>query len=113
MRWCALVLAVVVATATGVAAAADGPGYTTWEETFVDTSRSTPHPSGVVEPQRTLVTAIYRPAKRKGRFPLIVFSHGIAGHPRKFTKLFAKWAAAGYVVAAPVFPLTNDQTPMN
>ena len=33
------------------------------------------------------------------------------GHPRKFTRLFARWADAGYVVAAPAFPHTNDETP--
>jgi len=47
-------------------------------------------------------------AGRQGPFPLIVFAHGFAGHPDKFTKLFAAWAAGGYVVAAPAFPLTND-----
>ena len=40
----------------------------------------------------------------KGPFPLIVFAHGSAGHPEKFTKLFSSWAAAGYIVAAPAFP---------
>jgi dienelactone hydrolase len=53
------------------------------------------------------VTAIYRPT-RKGRFPVIVFSHGVSGHPEKFTKLFAAWASAGYVIAAPAFPRTNS-----
>lgn len=111
MRRCAwAVLVVAVLAASG--ARATRPEYATWEETFVDTSRTTRHPSGVTEPQRTLVTHIYRP-NRKGRFPLIVFAHGLAGHPRKFTQLFAVWAAAGYVVAAPTFPLTNDRAPMN
>ncbi|HEV3486329.1 MAG TPA: hypothetical protein VG106_13040, partial [Vicinamibacterales bacterium] len=41
--------------------------------------------------------------------PLIVFGHGMWGHPRKFTRLFARWAGAGYVVAAPAFPHTNDE----
>jgi dienelactone hydrolase len=39
---------------------------------------------------------------------LIVFAHGASGHPEKFTKLFSAWADAGYVVVAPVFPLTNS-----
>jgi dienelactone hydrolase len=101
------VLAVAASALLAASGAQAGGDFTTWEETFVDTSRSTRLPSGITEPQRTLVTAIYRPA-RKGRFPLIVFSHGFAGHPDKFTKLFAAWAEAGYVVAAPAFPLTND-----
>jgi dienelactone hydrolase len=56
------------------------------------------------------VTAIYRP-NGSGQFPLIVFAHGFAGHPDKFTKLFAVWADAGFVVVAPTFPLTNDHAP--
>jgi predicted dienelactone hydrolase len=35
----------------------------------------------------------------------------MAGYPRKFEDLHAGWAAAGYAVAAPVFPLSNDGTP--
>ena len=56
------------------------------------------------------MTAIYRP-NGIGQFPLIVFAHGFAGHPEKFTKLFAAWADAGFVVAAPAFPLTNSHVP--
>ena len=33
------------------------------------------------------------------------------GHPRKFTQLFVHWVHAGYVVAAPAFPHTNDENP--
>jgi dienelactone hydrolase len=113
MKTCVLaVVASLTLAASGARAGASEPGFTAWEQTFVDTSRTTRHPSGVTEPQRTLVTAIYRPS-RKGRFPLIVFSHGFAGHPDKFTELFAAWAAAGYVVAAPAFPLTNDHAVMD
>jgi dienelactone hydrolase len=82
-------------------------GHTTWTETFVDTSRPTVPVAGPAAPSRTLETAIYRP-DGWGRFPLIVFAHGIVGHPEKFTKLFSAWADAGFVVAAPAFPLTNS-----
>jgi dienelactone hydrolase len=81
-------------------------GHTTWDETFVDHSRQTVPRTGTSLPSRTLVTTIYRP-KGSGPFPLIVFSHGSAGHPEKFTRLFSAWADAGFVVAAPAFPLTN------
>lgn len=54
------------------------------------------------------MTTIYRP-NGTGPFPLIVFSHGLAGHPEKFTKLFSAWADAGFAIAAPAFPLTNNQ----
>jgi dienelactone hydrolase len=54
---------------------------------------------------RSLPTEIYMP-EADGRRPLIVFAHGYHGAPRKFTQLFGAWAAAGYAVVAPEFPLT-------
>ncbi len=83
------------------------PGHTSWIETFVDGSRRTIPVSGAPRPSRTLVTTIYRP-NGTGPFPLIVFSHGLDGHPDKFTKLFSAWADAGLAIAAPAFPLTNS-----
>jgi predicted dienelactone hydrolase len=75
-------------------------------ETFVDPSRPTGPPIGT--PDRTLVTTIRFP-ETGGPYPLIVLAHGFNGHPRKFTELTEAWARAGYVVAAPAFPLTNDE----
>ncbi|MDQ1480978.1 MAG: hypothetical protein QOI44_1839 [Actinomycetota bacterium] len=86
------------------------PGHTSWIETFVDRSRPTTPAAGTPMPSRTLVTALYRP-NGAGPFPLIVFSHGLDGHPAKFTKLFAAWADAGFAIAAPAFPLTNSRAP--
>jgi predicted dienelactone hydrolase len=79
---------------------------------LVDTSRPTPAngPQQPATDQRDLTTEVYVPAGT-GPFPLIAFSHGWAGHPRKFTELFQAWAEAGYVVAAPAFPISNDQAP--
>ena len=45
-------------------------------------------------------------------WPLVVFVHGWLGHPRKFTRLLDRWAAAGYAVAAPAFSRTNDEADM-
>ena len=59
---------------------------------------------------RPLPTAVYVPEAGTSA-PLIVFGHGFCGHPRKFTRLFARWVDAGYVVAAPAFPHTNDENP--
>jgi dienelactone hydrolase len=79
-------------------------------ETFVDTSRSTESANGQGNaPTRTLVTVIHYP-QSQGPFPLIVLAHGQTGHPNKFSQLMTAWASAGFVVAAPVFPLTNNQT---
>lgn len=81
--------------------------------TLVDRSRPTePGSQSPGSPERTLDTTLYVPDVPVGtRLPLIVFSHGLFGHPDKFTKLLSVWAAAGYVVAAPAFPLTNSTVP--
>lgn len=42
-----------------------------------------------------------------GPFPLIVFAHGFDATPDTYARLLRAWAQAGYVVAAPAFPLTN------
>ncbi|MGQ0804169.1 MAG: alpha/beta hydrolase family protein [Actinomycetota bacterium] len=75
-------------------------------ETFVDPSRPTGPPVGT--PDRTLATTIRFP-ETGGPYPLIVLAHGFNGHPRKFAELSEAWAKAGYVVALPTFPLTNDE----
>jgi dienelactone hydrolase len=51
------------------------------------------------------------PATAYGPFPLIVFAHGFNVTPATYTSLLQAWARAGYVVAAPVFPLTNSGAP--
>ena len=92
-------------------AATPAPAFTSRTETFVDRSRPTVAGAATpAAPDRSLVTTIYRP-EGKGPFPLIVFADGLSGHPDKFTQLLGAWAAAGYVVAAPVFPLTNANVP--
>jgi predicted dienelactone hydrolase len=51
------------------------------------------------------------PARTAGPFPLIVFAHGFNVTPATYASLMRAWTRAGYVVAAPVFPLTNANTP--
>ena len=78
---------------------------------LVDPSRPTPAGAGLPHAEdRRLVTDVYVPAGT-GPFPFIAFSHGLNGHPRKFTQLLGQWADAGYAVAAPAFPLSNDEVP--
>jgi len=43
-----------------------------------------------------------------GRFPLVVFSHGLKGSPERYQAALTGWAAAGFVVVAPVFPYTSQ-----
>ena len=85
--------------------------------TFVDSSRPTPAWNGTPQkPSRTLVTTIWYPAPGSGStgngpYPLIVFAHGLGGSPQDYQQLLKAWAAAGYVVAAPLFPLSSSETP--
>ena len=79
--------------------------------TFVDTSR--PTAAGAETPSsdvRTLVTPLAHPTSG-GPYPLIVLSHGLTGHPDEFTDTVPMWAADGFVVASPAFPLTNREVP--
>ncbi|HLY87266.1 MAG TPA: hypothetical protein VKO84_12275 [Gaiellaceae bacterium] len=46
-----------------------------------------------------------------GPWPLVVFGHGFATTPLLYERLLRAWAAAGYLVAAPVFPLGNANAP--
>jgi dienelactone hydrolase len=43
-----------------------------------------------------------------GRFPLVVFSHGLKGSPERYQAALSGWAAAGFVVVAPTFPYTSQ-----
>lgn len=46
-------------------------------------------------------------AVAKGRFPVVMFSHGLGGRPDDYATLLTRWARAGFVVAAPTFPHTS------
>lgn len=75
---------------------------------LVDRSRPTSAPNaGINEPVRTLETDVYVPKGSDPR-PLIVFSHGFNGSPKNFSLLLESWARAGYMVAAPQYPLTSN-----
>jgi dienelactone hydrolase len=93
--------------------------------TFVDASRPTNANGSSPElASRTLRTAIYYPALvpsrgdvipnappsppgKYGRYPLILFSHGLGGHATFQVEVLKSWASAGYVVTAPAYPLSN------
>ena len=79
----------------------------TVEQSFVDASRPTPATASSPEvASRTIATTIVYP-QAPGPFPLIVLNHGLTGMPSKLSRISTAWAAAGYVVAMPAFPLTN------
>jgi pimeloyl-ACP methyl ester carboxylesterase len=76
---------------------------------FVDRTRTVALPDGR-RVDRTVVTIVRYPAGG-GRYPLIVFGHGYALTPATYASLLRAWTSAGYVVAAPVFPLGNANAP--
>jgi fermentation-respiration switch protein FrsA (DUF1100 family) len=91
--------------------------------TFVDRSRTIRLANGTTEP-RTVVTEIRYPAAGAagandvrnaraagGPYPLVVFGHGFGVTPTPYAPLLDAWARAGYVVAAPIFPLGSALAP--
>jgi dienelactone hydrolase len=96
-------------------------------ETFLDVSRATPANGDLpAHVGRTLETTIFYPAvgapgivptraappdRAHGPYPLIVFAHGYGSAPDDYAPVLERWAAAGYVVAAPRFPLTRSDAP--
>ncbi|HEV3452822.1 MAG TPA: phospholipase [Acidimicrobiia bacterium] len=94
-------------------------------ETFVDATRPTPaNGSFAGSPTRTLPTLVLYPAvgpagptDRTGAapagraLPLIVFSHGSNSDGPTYEPLLRQWAEAGFVVAAPTFPLSRHGAP--
>lgn len=92
---------------------------------WTDGTRTIRLPNGRIEPRRLVTYVRYPtlerasetdefrapPARGAGPFPLIVFGHGFAVTPTIYATLLRAWAAAGYVVAAPVFPLENANAP--
>ena len=54
-----------------------------------------------------LPVAVHLPIGAAAPLPLIVVVHGRDGDPRSLRPLLDTWTAAGYVVAAPTFPVTR------
>jgi dienelactone hydrolase len=90
---------------------------------LLDSSRAIHLAGGRTQP-RALLTVVRYPAvgapgdgdvfgarAAPGPFPLVVFGHGFATTPTLYARLLQSWARAGYVVAAPVFPLENANAP--
>lgn len=55
---------------------------------------------------RVLKTTTWYP-RAEGRYPMVLFSHGLQGLPADFAPLLRQWAAAGFVVVAPAYPKTS------
>ncbi|XVV11853.1 alpha/beta hydrolase family protein [Actinoplanes sp. CA-131856] len=65
---------------------------------------------------RRLTTLLFFPAGRTtgtaaGRFPVVLFSHGLRSSPVRWRAALTAWASAGFVVAAPAYPHTSEFAP--
>lgn len=97
---------------------------------LVDTSRGTPaNGTAKALDHRNLPTWIWYPAAgdagpgpapspvqdgapaHEGRFPIVLFGHGVTGRAMYYQAVLQAWASAGYIVVAPDFPLSNGDTP--
>ena len=100
--------------AAGVAAAAAtrvSPPYAIGRQTVTIVERRTVRLRTGAVVARRLVTYIRYPVDGSGPFPLVVFGHGFDVTPAPYGALLDAWARAGFVVAAPVFPLENSGAP--
>ena len=77
---------------------------------LVDESRVAHFENGTTGP-RVLVTSVRYPANAHRALPLVVFAHGFALTPDSYAGLLDAWARAGYVVAAPAFPVERANAP--
>lgn len=96
---------------TTSAGLADGRPYEVErsELVVVDPSRPTAASAarGLAEqPSRTLPTLVLTPVGA-GPFPVVVFSHGVTASGPVYEPFLHEIAAAGYVVAAPTYPLSS------
>lgn len=108
-RTLSLVSSFVLACAAAGEAAAAGPiGVDVFR--FVDHGRTAHFRNGTVAP-RALLTYVRYPKGVRRPLPLIVFGHGFASTPTVYAPLLDAWARAGYVVAAPVFPVESANAP--
>lgn len=74
---------------------------------LVDRSRPTVSHGRQVSSARALTTTVWYPAGALANHPLIVFAHGYSVGVAPYVRVCQAWARAGFVVAAPEFPLTD------
>ncbi len=97
-------------------------------ETYVDASRPTDANNDFAgAPDRTIETVMWYPARGtasdgastpdaaldtdSGPYPLILLSHGWTANAQVYQLIARTWASAGYVVAAPNYPLSTTTAP--
>jgi pimeloyl-ACP methyl ester carboxylesterase len=101
--WACAALLCVLGLGVTAPVASLPPTYRVLQLRLVDHARKIRLPDGRRVP-RSIDTTVRVPITG-GPYPLIVFGHGFALTPRTYNRLLRAWARAGYVVAAPWFPL--------
>ena len=98
-------------------------GLTAQPATPAESGRATVRVLRLVDPSRTILlpdgrrvlrpvtTYVRVPGRGGGPWPLVVFGHGFAATPGIYARLLRWWTLAGYVVAAPLFPLGQKHAP--
>lgn len=113
MRWtCTLAACAIAACAPSASestALKRAPGFDVRVFRFVDGTRTIRLANGKRVPRA--IETVVRSPKGRGPHPLIVFGHGYTLTPARYARLLRAWTLAGYVVAAPVFPLENANAP--
>jgi dienelactone hydrolase len=109
-----LALALVAVLALALVGGAEGSGAGETGATvgrvalrFVDHTRVAHFRDGTSS-ARVLVTYVRYPIGGRRPLPLVVFGHGFSSTPGRYAALLDAWARAGYVVAAPVFPVESS-----
>jgi len=74
----------------------------------VDPNRPTVKNGQLISNERVLPTSIWRPSIG-GPYPLVIFAHGYRLGPTSYERFCRTLASAGYIVAAPSFPLADAQ----
>jgi dienelactone hydrolase len=105
-----------VATTGGFAAVPDAKGVAVKRATLtlVDESRPTPANGDYAgAPSRTLETVVSYPkgTTKKRPVPLVLYATGIGGTATNYADMYDHWVQAGYMVAAPTFPLSSEDAP--
>lgn len=100
-----------VPSTTTTTSGSSAPPYPVAQVTLplVDTSRTVTidgHPQ-----PRPLPTTVWYPSGARGERPLVVFATGYRQCPDQYLPMLSEWAQAGFVVAAPTFPLTSCAVP--
>lgn len=105
-----LALLFTAAVALTPLAAGGQPAFTVHVLRIVDHSRRAYFRNGTSAP-RVLMTSVRVPTNGDAPYPLVVFAHGFALEPHAYARLLDSWARAGFVVAAPTFPVERADAP--